>query len=271
MEFEDMARDPRCGHQPDQPDANLQLLAQRRPTATWEPEGHALHEDVSSVPTPVSARKLATTAYIAWAVFANGKASDKATQGRRSTYSPGAQPGRHQEPARPGGSVCNATLVVLDPQGNETGPYLDRLAGLRKSEDNGKFVWWEQAAGARTVFYWQGERERPAARDDGAGSLWRRSAGQASLGGRRVGRLAWLVSKKDAHGTWHSTQATVLALRALLAGTGAATGRRRGKTICGARRRTRREEISLPADQAEVMKVLDVSRNTSRSAATRSS
>jgi uncharacterized protein YfaS (alpha-2-macroglobulin family)/uncharacterized protein YhhL (DUF1145 family) len=31
--------------------------------------------------------------------------------------------------------------------------------------------------------------------------------------------LGWLVSQKDARGTWHSTQATVLALRALLRGT----------------------------------------------------
>ena len=36
--------------------------------------------------------------------------------------------------------------------------------------------------------------------------------------------LAWLVSKKDPRGTWYSTQATVLSLRALLAGTGQPLG-----------------------------------------------
>ena len=31
--------------------------------------------------------------------------------------------------------------------------------------------------------------------------------------------LSWIVANKDRHGTWHSTQATVLALKALLAAT----------------------------------------------------
>jgi len=34
--------------------------------------------------------------------------------------------------------------------------------------------------------------------------------------------LEWLISKKDGRGTWHSTQSTVLAMRALLAGTDSA-------------------------------------------------
>ena len=34
--------------------------------------------------------------------------------------------------------------------------------------------------------------------------------------------LAWLCEQKDRHGTWHSTQATVLAMKALIAGTSTA-------------------------------------------------
>ena len=36
--------------------------------------------------------------------------------------------------------------------------------------------------------------------------------------------MAWIVQQKDAFGTFHSTQATVLALKALLAGTGKPLG-----------------------------------------------
>jgi hypothetical protein len=70
------------------------------------------------------------------------------------------------------------------------------------------------------------------------------------------GALAWLVQQKDARGTWHSTQATVLALKALLAGTGPVGGgeRRLRLTWAGQTR-----ELVIPADQAEVMWQTDLS------------
>jgi uncharacterized protein YfaS (alpha-2-macroglobulin family) len=69
--------------------------------------------------------------------------------------------------------------------------------------------------------------------------------------------LAWLVKQRDAYGTWPSTQATVLALKALLAGTARAAGD-------GERRITiawdgQEQQVVIPADQAEVMKQIDLS------------
>src|SRR5262249_5808042 len=70
--------------------------------------------------------------------------------------------------------------------------------------------------------------------------------------------LSWLVTKKDARGTWHSTQATVLSLKALVTGTGKALssdGERRVTVKVG----DHSEEVVIAADQAEVMKLIDVS------------
>jgi uncharacterized protein YfaS (alpha-2-macroglobulin family) len=68
--------------------------------------------------------------------------------------------------------------------------------------------------------------------------------------------LAWLVQQKDASGTWSSTQATVLALKALLAGTGEplGSGERRIELTLNGKSHT----VSIPADQAEVMKLVDL-------------
>ena len=225
------------------------LLAQRKPDGSWDPEGHALQGDVISA-DPREAR-LAATAYIAWAVFANGKAANSA----RPTFDflLGYNPTDIKDP-HVLALVCNA-LTVFDPEGKEAGEYLDRLAAMRKTKAGSNVCWWEQPAGGRTMFHGAGlsaQVETTAL------------AALALIQGKRHpeasrGALRWLVSKKDPRGTWHSTQATVLSLRALLAGTGQPLGGNGERSIT-VRIGKHVEEVPLPADQAEVMKLLDVSR-----------
>ena len=71
--------------------------------------------------------------------------------------------------------------------------------------------------------------------------------------------LTWLVAHKDGIGTWHSTQATVLALKALLAATGQPLGGDRPRRIAVTLDGQRVREIEVPADQADVVRQLDVS------------
>src|SRR5207248_1473967 len=71
--------------------------------------------------------------------------------------------------------------------------------------------------------------------------------------------LAWLTSQKDASGTWYSTQATVLALKALLAGTGKSLGGDAARTVEVRLDGELIETVQLPADQADVMKQVDLS------------
>jgi uncharacterized protein YfaS (alpha-2-macroglobulin family) len=70
--------------------------------------------------------------------------------------------------------------------------------------------------------------------------------------------LGWLVTQKDSRGTWHSTQATVLSLKALLAGVGRTLAdpqeRKIDVLVDGETLRT----ITIPADQADVVQQLDI-------------
>jgi alpha-2-macroglobulin-like protein len=247
MEFEDMARvhdvDPELIQR-----TRKWLLDRRRPDGSWEPEGHALHEDVTR--TSSEQRRLATTAYVAWAVFAGGKAANEST--KTLDYLLTHPPAKITDP-HVLALVCNA-LLALDPNRREAGPYLDRLESLKKTEGD-KHAYWEQPAGERTTFYGAGPSGRIETTALAALALLQ---GGKHPGTAR-GALAWLVAQKDPHGTWHSTQATVLSLKALLAGTGKPLGKDGTRRI-EARLGKHVERIVIPADQAEVLKQVDLSK-----------
>jgi len=71
--------------------------------------------------------------------------------------------------------------------------------------------------------------------------------------------LNWLVSQKDASGLWPSTQATVLALKTLLAGTGQPVGGSQPRQIAIAVDDKPVRELTIAADQSDVMQQIDVS------------
>jgi hypothetical protein len=73
------------------------------------------------------------------------------------------------------------------------------------------------------------------------------------------GALGWLITQKDASGTWHSTQATVLALKALLAGTDKALGDAQERRIEVGWENGDQREIVIAADQADVVQQIDLS------------
>jgi CD109 antigen len=70
--------------------------------------------------------------------------------------------------------------------------------------------------------------------------------------------LAWLVSKKDPNGTWYSTQATVLALKALVAGTKAPKEEKERHIVLRLGDKYEKE-IRIPAKDADVMQQIDLS------------
>ncbi len=67
------------------------------------------------------------------------------------------------------------------------------------------------------------------------------------------------MSQKDARGTWHSTQATVLSLKALLLGTSGALGGERDRHIEVRLGERLIQSLDVPASQAEVLKQVDLS------------
>jgi len=242
MEFEDMARvhdvDPRLIDR-----TRAWLMKQRNADGSWAPESHRMHIDPI---TGDADARLSTTAYIAWSVFRGS--ADAASAAATRDYLL-AHPPRSIADPYVLALVCNALLAIDGDAGADVRPYLDRLARMAERDLGGERAWWRQPAGARTTFYGagqSGEIETTA-----LASLALLRSGRHSLDARAA--LAWLVGQKDRLGTWHSTQATVLALKALLAGAGQPLGGDRERVIEFSVAPETRRRLVVPADQGEVM------------------
>ncbi len=72
--------------------------------------------------------------------------------------------------------------------------------------------------------------------------------------------LAWLVTQKDASGSWHSTQATILALKALLAGSGKPLGENQPRRVEIAIDGKPVHTAVIPADQADLTRQIDLAK-----------
>ena len=247
MEFMDMARvhdvDPQLIER-----TRTWLIGQRQADGSWSPEQHRMHVD------PTQGGKLATlstTAYIAWAVF--GGETSSADPGRTQQYLL-AHPADTIADPYVLALVCNA-LLALDPAGTTVQPYVARLESLSQAAPDGKTRWWEQAVGARTQFYGGGRAGNVETTALAALALIHADGNPTTI----RGALAWLAEQRDALGTFQSTQATVLALKALLAGTGRPLGGDKERRIEIALDNSAKLDVNVPAEQAEVMEQVDLS------------
>jgi hypothetical protein len=150
--------------------------------------------------------------------------------------------------------VANA-LLALDPGGTAAGPYVDRLAAKARISSESGLASWGPAESRRTLFC--GGGTAAALETTALASL-------ALLGADRHGEttrgaLAWLITQRDAQGTWFSTQATVLALKALLAGTDAPLDDGRPRRITIALDGNSARELVIPVDQSDVVQQVDFS------------
>jgi uncharacterized protein YfaS (alpha-2-macroglobulin family) len=247
MEFKDMARvhdvDPQLIERTRQ-----WLLSQRRADGSWDAEGHMLHDGLARDRGPLA--RLGATAYIAWAVLDGGSAKAESPTTRR--YLLAHRPEAIDDPYVLT-LVANA-LLALEPSGMDAVPYLDRLESAKKSSADGKLVWWDPPAG-RTMFY--GAGRSGSVETTSLAALAMLHAGRHPATAR--GALAWLVGQRDSGGTWYSTQATVLALKALLAGSGKplSDGRPRHVEIRCDEKLVR--DLVVPASQTDVVQQIDLS------------
>jgi hypothetical protein len=248
MEFEDMAKvhdvDPRLIQR-----TRDWLLAQRNADGSWSPESHKMHID----PTVGGgeAARLSTTAYVAWAAF---RGNTERSLGASTENYLLAHPAVSIDDPYVLALICNA-LLAIDADHPEVRPYLVRLLSLKEVSADNRQVWWQRPAQARTEFYGTGLSGNIETTALATLALLKSGTEPATT----RGALAWLASQKDRLGTWHSTQATVLALKALLAGTGQALGGDRERVVQVVLNGARGQTIVIPADQAEVMKQVDLS------------
>ncbi len=248
MEFNDMARvydvDPRLIER-----TRRWLLASQQSDGSWAPESHRLHEDPTAQGNDLE--RLSTTAYIAWAVF-GGETTETYNAQSAHDYLVRREPTTIDDPYVLA-LIANA-LQAIRPGDRSAAPYLARLESLSKHSADGKLAWWEQGDSHRTMFYGAGRSGGVETTSLAALAMIRANMNP----GTARAALSWLVEQKDSRGTWHSTQATVLALKALLAGTGAPLGgdqeRRIEILVDGKLAQT----LVIRADQADVMRQVDL-------------
>jgi uncharacterized protein YfaS (alpha-2-macroglobulin family) len=202
MEFSDMSRvydvDPRLIQRTQE-----WLASQQQPDGSWKPDTYFINEGAT---TRYNSDVLRITAYIAWALENtgyHGPAVEKALQYVESHMNAKAD---------------TYTLAVVanfaveygnghDKNSAFTRQAMQTLLDARTERDDQ--VWW---SAEETSVYATGTSA--AVETTGLAVQALLKWGQASATARKA--LTYIASKKDASGTWGTTQATIMALRALL-------------------------------------------------------
>lgn len=200
MEFHDMWKvydvDPRVVKRTQQ-----WLAGQQLSDGSWKPDAGGINEGATN---RYLSDVLRITAYIAWSLRDseyNGPAIDRAIEFVE----------KHMD-----GAKDAYTLAVI---ANLAADYGDREFSARAVQqlldtrvEKGEQVWWTTD---ETGVYGSGESAAVETTGLAVQALLR--SGESSGVARKA--LTYLISKKDARGTWGTTQATIMALRALLTAT----------------------------------------------------
>ncbi len=249
MEFEDMARvydvDPNLIRR-----TRDWLLAQRNSDGSWPHRSDRLHDNWNGFGSEQSPN-LAPTAYVAWAVFGGEQAGSNSQA--TLDYLLAHRPETIDDPYLL--SLMINAIAAIDKNHSDLRLYADRLVALKQSSDEGRSVRWSLAEGQSTAFYGAGQSGSIEATAMATIALLNIQQHPAAT----RGALNWLVEQKDANGTWHSTQATVLALKALLDGTGKALGKEQSREIEIALGGEVVRTVEIPVDQSDVVQQFDLS------------
>ncbi|MEW5869765.1 MAG: alpha-2-macroglobulin family protein [Chloroflexota bacterium] len=205
QEFTDMGRvhdvDPALVHR-----AAEWLLSQQASDGSWENDRGLVHESTWS---SLGDDRLPVTAYIVWSLVDAGFGDEGDTR-RGVDYVRAAQ-SQAKDPyvlALVANALVSADLQAGDKLSPETQSVLERLAELAQHDGSGVY-WQSQIA---TFMGSEGQTGSIETTALAALALLRADA-YPDLGNAA---LTYLVRQKDSYGTWYSTQATVLALKALI-------------------------------------------------------
>jgi len=199
MEFSDMAKvhevDPKVIER-----TRNWLYSKQGGDGSWTPDQGGIAEGAINA---FRGAKLRTTAYIAWALAESGQADNKLNRALDFIL----ENADSEKDNYTLGLCANALVAAKRP---EAKGLINRLDTAKTTE--------------KELVYWGSESQGVTF---GRGSTLAIETtaiiAHAFLKGRQHTSvahkaLAWLIEKKDGRGTWHSTQATVHAMRALLAG-----------------------------------------------------
>ncbi|HVU47607.1 MAG TPA: MG2 domain-containing protein [Terracidiphilus sp.] len=198
MEFSDMSKvhdvDPRLIER-----TRNWLIAQQQPDGSWKPDTSFINEGATN---RYNSDLVRITAYIAWSLEVTGyrgAALDKAAQflsahldGKSDSYTLAVLANFAVEHDKNDALAHQALQMLLDDH-----------------QENGDQIWW---TAPDTNVYSTGESA--AVETTGLAVQALLKAHQSPETVHKA--LAWITSKKEASGTWGTTQATIMALRALL-------------------------------------------------------
>jgi uncharacterized protein YfaS (alpha-2-macroglobulin family) len=200
MEFSDMAEvhdvDPKVI------DRTRQWLYRKQSgDGSWTPDQGGIAEGAINA---FRGAKLRTTAYIAWALAESGEVDRSLNKAIKFIID---NSGSEQDNYTLG--LCANALVAAN--SDEAKKIINRLEAAKTSEK--ELVFWKSESQGVTFGRGNSQAIETTAIIAHAFLKGRKHTAVAHKA------LAWLIEKKDGRGTWHSTSATVHAMRALLAGT----------------------------------------------------
>jgi hypothetical protein len=239
MEFVDMARVYEVDPQVVARTAEW-LLSRQNGDGSWSPDAAYLHAESWG---RVQANELLPTAYVLWALAESGNKDPRVEEGIRYLTA-------NWEKARDAymlALVANA-LVSHDRTSTATGEVMERLRAMAV-QDHDTAHW---ASSLQTMTYAGGDSATLETTGLAALALlkW---GGDAPLSTKA---LTYLVRAKDANGTWNTTQATILALKALLIGAGSGASANGAVVVRLDGRQV--DTLRITPEDSDVMRLVDL-------------
>ena len=217
------------------------LYQQQKGDGTWQPSAGGIAEGAINQFRDAALR---STAYIAWGIAETGDRDSRLNNalGYLQSKSSGEDDAYTL-------ALCANAFIAADRTGDAKG-ILTRLEGM-KIEDGEVVHWTSKSQG---VTYSRGN-----ALDIETTALvayaMLKSNQHLSVAHKA---LAWVVEQKDSRGTWHSTQATVHAMRALLAGTGPGGGVEEDVHVTITANGKVAKELTITPDTSDVFRLIDL-------------
>jgi hypothetical protein len=224
------------------------LMQQQDKDGTWSNIGGTHGETITRMGDP----KLLLTSYVVWSLLDSGLKAPELTKSVEYIR-------KHLDDAKGNAYIlalaANA-LAAWDPKDDSTHDVLRRLEKLQKDIPEWKAVSFP-VAGGQSLSYAHGDSV--TIETTALAALAMIKSGQFTNSVNKA--LTYLVKSKDPNGTWGSTQATILSLKALVAGLGGAKqqGKASFQILVNGKKAA---EGEVTEEIADVMQVFDLKANT---------
>ncbi|MDE2713662.1 MAG: MG2 domain-containing protein [Verrucomicrobiota bacterium] len=239
MEFSDMAKvydvDPKVIER-----TRDWLYGQQKGDGSWKPDQGGIAEGAINA---FQGATLRTTAYIAWALAESGQKDNRLNRALDYILE---NADREKDNYTLG--LCANALVAAER--SEAKEFINRLEKAKSKEK--ELVYW--GSDSQGVTFGRGNTlaiETTAI----IAHAFLKASQHTSVAHKA---LEWLVDKKDSRGTWHSTQATVHAMRALLAGTEGGGGSDKDLSIALIANGKAAKQIEITAETSDVFRLISL-------------